>query len=53
MLFYIIIREYVFGACAVAALYRRKMIDEIGFLDEDSFLIHEDTGLNFRVQLCS
>lgn len=43
--------EYVFGACAGAALYRRKMIEEIGFLDEDFFLIHEDTDLNFRAQL--
>ncbi len=44
-------QEYVFGACAGAALYRRNMIDEIGFLDEDFFLIHEDTDLNFRAQL--
>ena len=44
-------REYIFGACAGAALYRRKMIDEIGFFDEDFFLIHEDTDLNFRAQL--
>jgi GT2 family glycosyltransferase len=43
--------EYVFGACAGAALYRRKMIEEIGFLDEDFFLIQEDTDLNFRAQL--
>jgi hypothetical protein len=45
------IKEYVFGACAGAVLYRRKMIDEIGFLDEDFFLIHEDTDLNLRAQL--
>jgi GT2 family glycosyltransferase len=44
-------KEYVFGACAGAALYRRAMIDEIGFLDEDFFLIYEDTDLNFRAQL--
>ena len=43
--------EYIFGACAGAALYRRKMIEEIGFLDEDFFLTHEDTDLNFRAQL--
>jgi len=43
--------EYVFGACAGAALYRRKVIEEIGFFDEDFFLIHEDTDLNFRAQL--
>ena len=44
-------REYVFGACAGAALYRREMLDDIGFFDEDFFLIHEDTDLNFRAQL--
>jgi GT2 family glycosyltransferase len=44
-------KEYIFGACAAATLYRRKMIEEIGFLDEDFFLIHEDTDLNFRAQL--
>jgi hypothetical protein len=43
--------EYVFGACAGAALYRREMLREIAFLDEDFFLIHEDTDLNFRAQL--
>jgi hypothetical protein len=43
--------EYVFGACAGACLYRREMLDEIGFFDEDFFLIHEDTDLNFRAQL--
>jgi GT2 family glycosyltransferase len=42
---------YVFGACAGAALYRKRMIDEIGFLDKDFFLIHEDTDLNYRAQL--
>jgi GT2 family glycosyltransferase len=44
-------REYVLGACAGAALYRRTMIEEVGFLDEDFFLIHEDTDLNLRAQL--
>ena len=44
-------KEYVFGACGGAVLYRRKMIDEIGFLDEDFFLIHEDIDLSFRAQL--
>ncbi len=43
--------EYIFGACAGAALYRRKMLEEIGFFDEDFFLIEEDTDLNFRAQL--
>ena len=43
--------EPVFGACAAAVLYRRRMLDEIGFLDEDFFLYDEDTDLSFRAQL--
>ena len=43
--------EYVHGACAGAALYHRQMIDEIGFLDESFFVIHEDTDLNLRAHL--
>jgi GT2 family glycosyltransferase len=43
--------EMVFGACGAAVLYRRRMLDEIGFLDDDFFLYDEDTDLNFRAQL--
>jgi GT2 family glycosyltransferase len=43
--------ELVFGACGAGALYRRRMLDEIGFLDEDFFLYDEDTDLSFRAQL--
>jgi len=43
--------ELVFGACGAAVLYRRRMLDEIGFLDDDFFLYDEDTDLNFRAQL--
>ncbi len=43
-------QEYVFGACAGAALYRTAMLQETGFFDEAFFLIHEDTDLNFRAQ---
>jgi GT2 family glycosyltransferase len=42
---------YVFGACAGAALYRRSMIDEIGFFDEDFFSVGEDIDLSFRAKL--
>jgi len=40
----------VFGACGAAVLYRHRMIEEIGFLDEDFFLYDEDADLNFRAQ---
>jgi GT2 family glycosyltransferase len=40
----------VFGACAAAALYRRSMLDDIGLLDEDFFLIFEDADLSFRAR---
>lgn len=41
----------VYGACAAAVLYRREMLDEIGFLDDDLFLNYEDTDLDFRALL--
>lgn len=42
---------YVFGACGAAALYRRTMLESIGFLDELFVLHYEDADLNFRAQL--
>jgi len=44
-------REYVFSACAAAAIYRREMLDKIGFFDEDFFLQCEDTDLSMRAQI--
>ena len=44
-------QERVFGASAAACLYRRKMLDVIGFFDFDFFFNDEDTDLNFRAQL--
>jgi GT2 family glycosyltransferase len=41
----------VFAACGGAALYRRKMLEQIGFFDLDFFLLHEDTDLCFRARL--
>ena len=43
--------EYVFGACAGAAMYKREMLETIGLLDEDFFLLYEDADLSFRAQL--
>ena len=44
-------KEWVFGACAAAGLYRLKMLKEIGLFDEDFFLLYEDVDLSFRAQL--
>lgn len=44
-------QEYIFAACAGAALYRGEMIEEIGFLDEDFFATFEDVDFSFRAQL--
>ena len=44
-------KRYVFGACAGAALYRRSMLEKIGFFDEDFFAIGEDIDLSFRAKL--
>ena len=47
--------EYVFGASAAAALYRRQMIDDISvdgdFFDPDFFAYREDADLAWRAQL--
>jgi GT2 family glycosyltransferase len=48
-------REYVMGATGAAALYRRKMVEEISvggeFFDEDFFAYREDADLAWRAQL--
>jgi GT2 family glycosyltransferase len=43
--------EEIFGPCGGAALYRRKMLDDIGLFDEDFFLFMEDVDLAFRGRL--
>ena len=47
--------EYVFGASAAAALYRRTMIADIsledGFFDPDFFAYREDADVAWRAQL--
>lgn len=44
-------QEAVFGPCGGAGLYRRTMVEEIGFLDSDFYLYDEDVDLSFRAQL--
>jgi GT2 family glycosyltransferase len=41
----------VFGACGGAVAYRRSMLDRIGFLDPEFFMVYEDVDLSFRAQL--
>lgn len=41
----------VFGACAGAALYRRAMLDEVGFFDPAFFAYYEDIDLAWRGRL--
>ncbi len=47
--------EYVFGASAAAALYRREMIEDVseegGFFDPDFFAYREDADLAWRARL--
>jgi GT2 family glycosyltransferase len=47
--------EYVFGATAAAALYRRRMIEDISigeeFFDPDFFVYREDADVAWRAQL--
>lgn len=47
--------EYVFGASGAAALYRRKMIEDISiageFFDSDFFAYREDADVAWRAQL--
>ena len=40
----------VFGPSAAAGLYTRKMLDQIGVLDEDYFIYYEDVDLAWRGQ---
>jgi GT2 family glycosyltransferase len=43
--------EPVFSACGAAAAYRREMLDEIGFLDDDFYFSCEDVDMGWRAHL--
>ena len=43
--------EEVFGACGGSAAYRRQLLDEIGFLDDDFFFSCEDVDIAWRAHL--
>lgn len=41
----------VFSACAGAALYRKKIFDEIGYFDENFFAYMEDVDISYRANI--
>lgn len=43
--------EPVFSACGAAAAYRRTMLEEIGFLDDDFYFSCEDVDMGWRAHL--
>lgn len=48
-------KTYIFGACAAAALYKRKMLEDIKinneYFDNDFFFLVEDVDLSYRAYL--
>ena len=42
---------FVFSACGGSSAYRRELLDEIGFLDDDYFFLLEDMDIAWRSQL--
>jgi GT2 family glycosyltransferase len=43
--------QEVFGACAAAGMYRKSVLEDIGFLDEGFFAVGEDIDLSFRARM--
>ena len=44
-------KRRIFAACGGAAIYRRKVFDEIGDMDENHFAYLEDIDLGYRARL--
>ena len=44
-------RQNVFAACGGAALYRRRILDEIGWFDEFHFAYLEDVDIGYRARI--
>lgn len=42
----------IFSACAGAAIYRRKILEEIGLFDESHFAYLEDMDIGYRANVC-
>ena len=43
--------EAIFSACGGAAAYRRSIVEQIGFLDDDFFFSCEDVDMGWRIHL--
>lgn len=43
--------EEVFSSCAGAAIYRRSILDEIGYFDEHFFAYMEDIDISYRAKI--
>jgi len=44
-------KREVFSACAGAALYRKSILDEIGYFDENFFVYMEDVDISYRARI--
>ena len=44
-------KREIFSACAGAALYRRSILEEIGYFDENFFAYLEDVDLGYRARI--
>lgn len=44
-------RRRVFSACGGAAIYRKSILDEIGYFDENHFAYLEDVDIGYRARL--
>ena len=42
----------IFSSCGGAAIYRKKLVEELGYFDEEHFAYLEDTDLGYRAQIC-
>ena len=43
--------EKIFASCAGAAIYRKKIFDELGYFDEEHFAYLEDMDVGYRARI--
>lgn len=43
--------DRIFSACAGAAIYRKKILETIGYFDEEHFAYLEDTDIGYRARI--